>query len=131
MRTLLPILAATALLCGCVKRTISISSAPVGALVWVNDREMGRTPIQFGFIYYGEYDVRIEKDGYEPIMTTRWANAPWWDAPMVDMVTEVVTRNLESRVSWNFELEPRNDDPELLLLRAKKFRDVSIGVDTQ
>lgn len=126
MRILLPILVVISFLSGCVKRTITISSTPNGALVWVNDREVGRTPVQFGFIYYGEYDVRLEKDGYEPIMTTRWAEFPWWDAPMIDMVTEVVTRNLESRVSWNFALEPRNDDPVLLLQRATEFRKDSI-----
>ena len=52
------------LFAGCVKRTISISSNPSGALVWVNDREVGRTPVEFEFLYYGEYDLRLERDGY-------------------------------------------------------------------
>ena len=108
-------------MCGCVKRTISISSAPSSALVWVNDREVGRTPVTIGFIYYGEYDVRLEKDGLEPVMTTRWAASPSWDVPGVDVVVEVFS-DKESKVLWHFDLNQRNDDPELLLLRANEAR---------
>ena len=106
---------------GCVKRTISISSNPNGALVWVNDREVGRTPVTIDFVYYGEYDVRLEKDGLEPVMTSRQATSPAWDFPGVDVVVEVFS-NQESIVFWHFDLEPRNDDPELLLLRAHSAR---------
>ncbi|MBT4015057.1 MAG: PEGA domain-containing protein, partial [Deltaproteobacteria bacterium] len=37
---------------------MSISSNPPGALIWVNDREIGRTPVSFNFTYHGEYDIR-------------------------------------------------------------------------
>jgi len=108
---------------GCVKRTISIMSQPSGALVWVNDREVGRTPITIEFLYYGEYDVRLEKDGQEPIMTTRWAKSPAWDLPVIDLFVETFAKDFESRVEWHFEMEQRNDDPELLLLRAHGIRE--------
>ena len=110
------------LLAGCVKRTISISSNPSGALVWVNDREVGRTPVEFEFLYYGEYDLRLERDGYEPIMTTQWAKSPVWDFPIVDLFAEVVAPGREAKVFWNFELEPRDDNSALLLYRANRFR---------
>ena len=42
-------------LTGCVRRTISISSEPAGALCWLNGREIGRTPLSVDFIYYGDY----------------------------------------------------------------------------
>ena len=125
MRVVVVILLAFASLAGCVKRRISISSNPAGALVWVNDREVGRTPLQFEFLYYGEYDLRLERAGFEPIMTTRWAVSPIWEAPVVDLFAELLSPNRESLVQWHFELEPRNDDPELLLDRAKTLRGVS------
>ena len=125
MRIVVVILLAFASLTGCVKRRISISSNPEGALVWVNDREVGRTPLQFEFLYYGEYDLRLERVGFEPIMTTRWAVSPIWEAPVVDLFAELLSPNRESLVQWHFELEPRNDDPELLLDRAKTLRGVS------
>jgi len=125
MRVVVVILLAFASLAGCVKRRIFISSNPEGALVWVNDREVGRTPLQFEFLYYGEYDLRLERVGFEPIMTTRWAVSPIWEAPVVDIFAELLSPNRESLVQWHFELEPRNDDPELLLDRAKPLRTVS------
>ena len=125
MRVIIPFILIIASLVGCVKRRISISSNPQGALVWVNDREVGRTPIEFDFLYYGEYDLRLEKEGFEPIMTTRWAKTPVWDLPFVDLFTEIVAPNRESNVYWGFELEPRNDNPALLLYRAKRFRRMS------
>ena len=86
-----------------------------------------RGPIQlpFEFLYYGEYDLRLERAGFEPIMTTRWAVSPIWEAPVVDLFAELLSPNRESLVQWHFELEPRNDDPELLLDRAKTLRGVS------
>ena len=68
---LIPLLMLPLLCTGCVRRTISIVSNPPGALVWLNDREVGRTPIEVEFLYYGTYDVRIVKDGYEPLITTQ------------------------------------------------------------
>ena len=113
---------------GCVKRTVTITSQPQGALVWVNEREVGRTPLEFEFLYYGEYDVRIEGDGQEPIMTSRWPDRPIWDAPVVDLVAEMSPFRFESNPVWHFELEERNDDQESLVQRAK-FLSTSIVRD--
>jgi hypothetical protein len=128
MRFPLAIFLICAFMFGCVKRTISITSNPSGALVWVNDREVGRTPVVLGFVYYGEYDVRLEKDGQEPVMTSRWATSPSWDYPIIDVVVESFS-NQESNVQWHFELKARNDDPELLLQRANAARESVVGED--
>jgi len=106
---------------GCVKRTISITSQPKGALVWVNEREVGRTPVDFEFLYYGEYDVRLEKDGHEPIMTSKWADQPIWDVPVIDLVVEMVPFRFESSSVWHFDFEERNDGQKLLIQRAKNL----------
>ena len=73
----------------------------------------------------GEYDLRLEKEGHEPIMTTRWAKTPVWELPVVDLFAEVVAPDRESNVYWEFELQPRNDNADLLLYRAKRFRRLS------
>jgi hypothetical protein len=49
-------------LLGCVERTISITSEPEGALVYLNDEEVGRTPVSVPFTFYGVYDVRLEHE---------------------------------------------------------------------
>ncbi len=114
-------------LLGCVKRTISITTNPEGALVWVNDREMGRTPLDFGFTYYGEYDLRIELDSHEPVMTTAWTSQPVWDAPLVDFVADVAPLNLNSKTNWHFDLDPLKNNHEELLNRATTLRSQTLG----
>ncbi|HIB00912.1 MAG TPA: PEGA domain-containing protein [Phycisphaerales bacterium] len=130
MRLILFIIASSLML-GCVKRTISISSNPPGALVWVNDREVGRTPVSFNFTYHGEYDIRIEGEGSEPIMTTAWTDRPFWDAPFVDLAAEVAPINIDTKTVWHFELDPLKNNPEELLQRAKKLRTYTQGVDRE
>ncbi len=95
----------TAMAGGCAKRTIQIDSDPPGALVYLNDREVGRTPTRVGFTYYGTYDVRLEKEGYQPLWTTAKAKAPWWEYPGPDLLSEAV--GARSRVHWSFNLEPQ------------------------
>jgi hypothetical protein len=108
---------------GCVRRTITISTEPAGAMVWLNDREIGRSPVDVDFEYYGTYDVRLEQEGYEPQMTSGDAKAPWWDTVGLDLVAEVLPFPLHSRVEWHYVLELVNDDPEALTRRARDLRD--------
>src|SRR2546426_127411 len=99
-------LLAAAALPGCIERTISIESAPPGALVYLNDQEIGRTPITVPFTFYGTYDVRIEKEGYQSITTLQKAQAPWWEAPGPDLFAEAIPGEHSVNLKWNFTLEP-------------------------
>ena len=110
------------LLPGCVQRTITITSEPAGALVWLNDREVGRTPLDVDFVYYGTYDVRLARQGYEPVMTSGVAKAPWWETIGLDLLAELAPLDLKSRVQWHYELEPLDDDLEALEQRAEDLR---------
>jgi hypothetical protein len=112
---------------GCVQRTISITSDTAGALVWLNDREVGRTPLEVGFLYYGEYDVRLEREGFEPFLGSGDAKAPWWETAGIDLFAELMPVPLESRVRWHYALQPVNDDPDALLGRARELRDAIKG----
>lgn len=107
---------------GCVRRTITIDSSPPGALVWLNDREVGRTPVDVDFLHYGTYDVRLELAGYEPLSTSGEARPPWWDTVGVDLVAELLPTRLESDVVWTYELEPQRDDRAALIERARSLR---------
>lgn len=107
---------------GCVRRTISIVTEPPGALVWLNDREVGRTPIEVEFLYYGTYDVRIVKDGYEPLITSGKADAPLWDIVGIDLAAELLPLDLHSRVEWTYQLEPLTYDESGLIQRARDLR---------
>lgn len=94
-------------LSGCLERTISITTEPEGALVWLNDVEVGRTPLETDFTYYGTYDVRIRREGYEPIVTSAKASAPVQEWPGVDLAAEALPVNLHNVVRWHWVLTPR------------------------
>ncbi len=110
------------LLPGCIERTISITSEPSGALVYLNDEEVGRTPLRVPFTFYGVYDVRLERDGFTPLHTQAETKAPWWEAPGPDLVAELVS-DKEVLIPWHFEmaeLAPPEDEP--LVDRARQMR---------
>ncbi len=119
---------ALALLPGCLERRVSITSDPPGALVWMNDQEVGRTPLQTGFTFYGVYDVRVRKEGFEPIVTQCAAKSPWYEYPGPDLIATALPMRIRNEVAWHFVLTPiaTPDDPreaeEALRLRAAEFR---------
>lgn len=97
-------LLALAVVAGCTSRSIVVTSEPPGALVTLNGVEVGATPLEVGFRYYGQYDLRMRKDGYQPLVATPWANAPWYEYPPIDLL--VLPLPIETRVRWHYELEP-------------------------
>lgn len=110
---------------GCVQRTISITSEPSGALVFLNDEEVGRTPVVVPFTFYGVYDVRMEAEGYHPLWTQQKAKAPWWETPGVDLFAEAVPDG-KAELHWHFTMDeqpPAEEvDADLLLDHAKQLR---------
>lgn len=108
---------------GCLERRIHVTSDPPGAAVTINDVEVGRTPLKTGFKYYGTYDVRIRKEGHEPIWTPRTANTPLWEVPPVDLVATALPIRIENEVSWHFDLAPTTaDNAEELLQRGREMQ---------
>lgn len=96
------LLLSTLPLSACQQRSITITSEPEGARVWLNDVDVGRTPVEVDFKWYGIYDVRVSKEGYEPLITAREAKAPVWEYPVVDLVTAPFP--LRDRQTWHFDL---------------------------
>ncbi len=99
-------LAMLTLLTGCIERRIKITTEPPGARVWFNDVELGASPVVTAFTFYGDYDVRVELDGYERISTFRKAKAPIHEWPGVDLVATALPTRIENEIHWHFELEP-------------------------
>ncbi len=115
-------LSALLLLTGCVERTIHITSEPPGALVYLNDEEIGRTPCEVRFLHYGTYDLRMTLDGYEPYSGPAQASPPPYDMLGPDLVAELLPVTLTSDIRWHIDLHPVNDDPEALLDRGRQLR---------
>lgn len=91
---------------GCLERKLMIMSDPPGATVWVNDVEVGRTPVQADFKYYGKYDVRLRKEGFENVATSAAADAPWYEFVGPDLIAEAAPAKIETAVKWTFTLQP-------------------------
>lgn len=118
------------LLTGCLERRLQITSEPPGALVWVNDMELGRTPLEADFTFYGNYDVRVRLDGYEPIQQRMTADQPLYEYPPFDLVAMAIPADFENVVKWHFDLkpalekaEPTADFEKALIERAHATRD--------
>ena len=116
-------LAALALLMtGCVRRTIEITTSPDGALVWVNGREVGRTPVTVDFMHYGTYDLMIKKKGWEPIIDAKKAPIPITDMPGLDLLVEILPVSAHHTLHWHIDMEPRDESHAALLDRADELR---------
>jgi hypothetical protein len=73
---------------GCVQRRMTIRSSPPGALVYVDDYQIGTTPVSTDFIYYGTRKIRLVKDGYETLTVRQPFPTPWYEYFPLDFVTE-------------------------------------------
>ncbi|QNN24985.1 PEGA domain-containing protein [Planctomycetales bacterium ZRK34] len=114
---------AVAMLGGCIQRTITIESNPPGALVHLNDVEVGRTPVTVPFTFYGVYDVRLQHDGYQTLNTSTKAQTPWWENPGPDLVAEALPGEQHVDLKWHYELQPAEAvDEDLLIDHAKQLR---------
>ena len=108
MRALFLLLICLVLATGCgVHRTLTITSEPPGALVYLNGLEVGRTPVQRDFVWYGTYDVQLRKDGFETLKTRGKVIAPWWQWVPIDLFAELMPFHLHDRQSMHFTLEPQ------------------------
>lgn len=124
----LAIAAATA---GCVRRTMTINTEPQGASVWLNDEEIGRTPVSVDFQWYGDYDVVARLAEYETLRTHQQINAPWYQTPGIDFVAEVLYPGwiVDAR-ELHFELSPESlPTRDELLDNAKDMRELALSSD--
>jgi len=111
-------------LAGCVERRLTITTKPAGAVVYLNDEEVGTTPVEVRFTWYGDYDIAIRKSGYETLRTHRRIDPPIYEWPVFDVVSELLLPvSLRDERHWHFELTPQHlPDKESLLKRAEEFR---------
>jgi hypothetical protein len=99
---------ALATLTGCVERELTINTTPQGALVVLNDEEIGMSPVTVNFNWYGDYCVRITREGYETLDTHRELKGPWYDDFPFDFFAQILNPNrIVDSYEWTFDLAPR------------------------
>jgi hypothetical protein len=116
-----------ALSTGCVERRYVVTSDPPGALVFRNGVPLGPAPVDDFFVYYGEYDLTLVKDGYETLHAKVKIDAPWYEYPPLDFISEnlfpYTIRDIREGGQFHFNLQPlqavRQDE---VLRRATELR---------
>jgi hypothetical protein len=109
---------------GCVERRMTVRTNPPGALVYVDDYEIGATPVSTDFTYYGTRKIRIVKDGYETLTVMQPISTPWYEYPPIDFFTEnLVLGKIRDQRILDYQLKPQMIVPtDQLLSRAEGLR---------
>ncbi len=94
---------------GCVERRLTINTEPQGAIIVLNneDIEIGVSPVETSFKWYGDFFVQARKSGFETLRTHRELKAPWYDRFPFDFFAQIlIPYQIVDTYEWTFELTP-------------------------
>ncbi|MGL4942116.1 MAG: PEGA domain-containing protein [Thermoguttaceae bacterium] len=116
---------------GCVRRRMTIHTNPVGATVYRDNVELGKTPVSVDFQNYGKQEFMAVKEGYETKKVVLPVRPPWYQWFGIDFVTEVLLPGtLTDHQEFQIDMQPqRMVPPTELLSRAEEVR-VAAGAGT-
>jgi hypothetical protein len=110
---------------GCVDRIMTINSDPDGAVIFLNDQELGRTPLTHDFQQYGNYQLEVRKEGYVTVKGTQMMADPWWQWIPLDLVTELLPWHFQDRRHYHYSMAEASTQPadaQVMLRRASQLR---------
>ncbi|MEN1681599.1 MAG: PEGA domain-containing protein [Planctomycetota bacterium] len=109
---------------GCVRRRLTVRTNPPGALVYVDNQQIGTSPCSVDFTYYGTREIRMVKPGYETLTINQPIPSPWWQKPGIDFVSEnLVPLKIRDNRQVSFNLIPQRIIPtEELIGRGQQLR---------
>jgi len=93
-------------------------------MVYIDDQQIGQTPVSTGFTYYGTRTITLVRDGYETTTVKHTFEPPWYQVPPLDFVSEnLIVRELRDERVLDFTLEPqRMGSSEQLWRNAENLR---------
>ena len=81
---------------------------PPGALVYVDNQQIGTTPCSVDFTYYGTREIRLIKPGYETLTVNQPIPTPWYQIPPLDFVSEnLVPTKIRDNRTVTYDLAPQ------------------------
>jgi hypothetical protein len=109
---------------GCVRRRLFVASNPAGALVYVDNEQIGTTPCAVDFTYYGTREIRLVKPGFETLTVNQPIPTPWYELPPLDFVTEnMVPYKVRDNRAVTYNLSPQLIVPsDQLIARGEQLR---------
>ena len=101
---------------GCVEREMTITSEPAGALVFVSDTEVGRTPVTIPFTWYGDYDIILRRDEYKTLKTHAHINVPIHQIPPIDFFTSIAPWTIRDYRYLHFKMNKLSPSTDVELI---------------
>ena len=102
---------------------MTLTSTPPGALVYVSDKEWGRTPVTRPFLWYGDYEIILRRKGYKTAHTHADLRPPIYEIPPLDLLSAIVPWTYHDRRYFHVELEKLDlASDEQLLRQAEQLR---------
>jgi len=115
---------------GCVRRLVTVRSEPSAAMLYVDGKKMGPTPVTFKFHHYGtrrftliQQEPETGRIAYRKTVSQR-IRPPWYQVFPLDFVFDVLLPfRFEDEHEFTYALEkPVSPDKSELLERANELR---------
>src|SRR6187431_1684917 len=91
-----------------VRRRLNVNSNPQGALVYVDNQQIGTTPCAVDFTYYGTREIRLIKPGFETLTVKQPIPTPWYEYPPLDFISEnLVASKIRDNRTVTYDLAPQ------------------------
>jgi hypothetical protein len=74
----------------CVERLLQVRSDPPGAKVFVNGDEVGTTPLDHAFTFYGTVEVMLRAKGCMSYRELKPLYPPWYEIFPIDFFSEIL-----------------------------------------
>lgn len=116
-------------LTGCVSRRMTIRTNPSGALVEVDGKRLGTSPVSTDFTYYGTHEFTISAPGYETLTVQQKVRTPLYQYFPIDFFTNhFMPGRVTDRHDFSYTLQPSVvpiDEEQNLINRGRNFRSQS------
>ena len=92
---------------GCLSKTITVTSTPPGAILSINDVEIGKTPTTTDWHGGGTYRFELKHKSYQPVDEHIKIKYRWYSYPIIDMGADfMTTKNINDHRQWHFDMQP-------------------------
>ena len=115
---------------GCVHRSLTVVTEPLGAIVYDNDVLKGESPVTFDFLWYGWHRLILRKEGYERVQETKMIRSPVYLWIPFDLAWELLPLPVRDRRTWSYTLNPLPMMPTPVPPPAKKTEPSPISQET-
>ena len=128
------VLLVSGMLSGCVERRFVITSNPPGATVYREGMQLGVTPVDDPFVYYGDREYILVLDGFDTLKVKQKVPPPWYQIPPLDFISENLWpfKIRDTRRPEPYLLQPlQSPNPNQVIDRAQQLRNSGRAIGEQ